>query len=208
VRARLSLLAALLVAVLAPGCGASGDQARAEKAVLRPSDLPGGTGGGGLGWYADEPDDESVAGRCALFEIPGLHVTGNARSDWYYSPASWNRDWQVTSYSAVYKRSAHNALERVARETTQCIRAERGSGYGIGGLSVGGAKARVLSFPRVGARSRMYEIRSGIGPLDVYDYVVVIQQGRTISLLYLVSGSNGSNDRLIVDLAEAIASRT
>lgn len=212
--ARVSFLVALLVAVLGAGCaGKTADQALAEKAVLRSSDLPGGTGGGGPGWYVDKVVDKSLAGRCVKPEFPGFTVTGRAHSDWFSSPASWleERNWQLASFSRVYEDAEDQALEQLAKQATKCIQQQRAANDDLTtGPPVGVAKIREIPFPSLGESSRMYEIKSGSGPDGpgvTYDYVVLVHAGRALILLYVVSDSNASHDHLIVEFAKTITSR-
>jgi hypothetical protein len=205
----------LLISVLGSGCGGQdGDQALAEKAVLRSSDLP--SAGEGLSWYADAPDEETVVNRCATFDVPGLVVTALAHSDWYAS----SRLGEVTSLAGVYRDSANQALEKVADQVTTCMREERASGTGIFGASVGEVNVQEISFPGVGTSSRAYEITSGFGPLTVYEDVVLIRKDRSLALLYFSPefGCSGrfcgrtkravaSSRRLLAEMAKRIASR-
>ena len=77
------MIALVLTASLVAGCGgSSGDQALADKAVLRSDDLPSPSDG--LGWYADAPDPTSIS-TCVDFDLPGRIVTANAASDFFVS---------------------------------------------------------------------------------------------------------------------------
>ena len=208
----------LLAAVLAGCGGGDSDQALAERTVLGKEDLP--SAGEGLSWYSDGPDEEALVNRCANFDLPGLNVTARASGDSFLA----SQVGGVTSLSAVYENSAHQALPKLADQTTRCIREERakGSTWFPGPKSV---RVREISLPKVGASSRANEIEYALtGSEDEppnYDEVVLIQKGRSVVLLWLdpevgcagqLCGATPKQkaafvQRILVELARPLAAR-
>ena len=207
---------ALLLAAVLAGCGgANGDQALAEQAVLGKDDLP--SAGEGLSWYVDPPDEEALINRCADFDLPGLNVKAQASGDSFLA----SQVGAVTSLSAVYEDSAHQALRRLADHTRRCIRADRDPANWTGPLRPENVKVREISLPKMGGSSRAYQIEYELGDLPNWNDVVLIQKGRSVALLYFepnlgcggpLCGATPKQEAaffhaILVELARAIAAR-
>ena len=209
-------VALLLLAAVLAGCGgANGDQALAEQAVLREDDLP--SAGEGLSWYVDPPDEEALLNRCADFDLPGLSVKARASGDFFLA----SQVGAVTSLSAIYEDSAHQALRRLADHTRECIQAERDPANWSGSLRPENVKVREISLPKLGGSSRAYQIEYELGDLPNWDEVVLLQKGRSVALLYFepnlscggpLCGTTPKQEAAfvhgtLVELARAIAAR-
>ena len=153
---------ALLLAAVLAGCGgANGDQALAEQAVLGKDDLP--SAGEGLSWYVDPPDEEALINRCADFDLPGLNVKAQASGDSFLA----SQVGAVTSLSAVYEDSAHQALRRLADHTRRCIRADRDPANWTGPLRPENVKVQDLVAQDGWEQSRVPDRVSIRGPAQL-----------------------------------------
>jgi hypothetical protein len=152
------------MAGLVAACGgSSGDQALADKAVLRSGDLP--SAGEGLSWYADPPDETALINSCVDVDLPGHVVRATAASDYFMS----SQIGDVTSFAAVYEGPAASALGPMAERVTTCIRHARTAG-----------KVRRLSFPGLGAAARALEVESDLGREEV----ALIAKARSLAVVW------------------------
>ena len=201
--------------VLCGGCGgATGDQSLAAEAVLRSADLPRAGAGVSWDWDSGPPDKTAVPDRCVDFDFPRLVLSAEAASDGFESQAG-----SVASFSGVYEGSARKAFERLADRVAQCMREARALGTAFEAPAE--VKVREIPFPRMGERSRAFEIKTGsIEDSVLIEDFVLVHQDRTLALLYfspefscggLFCGRDDKSTRffhgLLVEMAEAVASR-
>lgn len=224
---RAVLVGALLVMVFGTGCDWSekvDDQALAERAVIRKSDLEGE-------WTGQTSDEGTALDRCVKLDVPGLVVTGRAHSTFnLYAVGS------VLSFAAVYQDSADEAFERVVEHARNCgtkdVREFTGGmaklveGLSLADLSpaeralfrafsLTDVNVREISLPPIGDKRRAWgvtigrdigvfglDLDAGITPL----HFAVIHKGRSVTLLSF-SSIGGLDDDFLVELSEAVASR-
>jgi hypothetical protein len=146
--------------------------------VLRSGDLPRAGAGVSWSWYSGPPDETASPDRCVDFDFPRLVLSAEAVSDGFESRAG-----SVASFSGVYEVSADQAFERLADRVAQCVREARAEGTAFDAPA--GVNVREIPFPRMGARSRAFEIKSGsIEDFVLFEDFVLIHKDRILALLY------------------------